>query len=329
MSETEDRTVEKGDDSTGIRPGEVRLTFARDGVVEEYLIRDHVHGAWILHREPFSYDELGSRVNVDLKLKGGSATKTPDGSAVSKIQLRFQVPVSEGTLIVASSDRAGHTTPTTRTLPDWGARYLRYLSTTGSQPHTVAEIIRSHGTVTKRELRRELKARGYAGWSGQVDRTIQLLRDYLGKVAQSGRGDRSVFRWLGEEAVAGTATPMVSEISSPPDESYLGKRIIGFSLRGTRYDVKTAKDMLLRLSSLLIAQAPSKANGLFMIHGTRRQYFSERREEIGGVPTKIPGTSVYAETNLNRDLIVKICKDMLRVFGVSEGDFIVYTDEAA
>ena len=342
MSETEDKTIEKGDDSTRIQPGEVRLTFTRAGVTEEYLIRDHVHGTWILHREHFSYDELSDRVNLDLKLKGGCATKTSDGKAITEIQLRFQVPVSESTVVMTQSLEGSHAAIVTKALPAWGPKYVSYLNRPGTQPHAVAEIIQSHGTITKKDLRRELKARGYAGWSGQVDRTIQLLRDYLGKVTSTGRGDRTVYKWLGGEAVSGPQTAPVSgtssptfsttgasTLSSPTDESYLGKRIMGFSLKEAHYDVKTAKDMLLKLSSLLINQAPSKVDGLFKLHGTRRQYFSEHPREIGGVPTRIPGTNVYAETNLNRDLIVKNCKEMLRVFEVPQSDFKVYTDETA
>lgn len=329
MSEDESAATKNGAKGEEIEPGEVRLTFTRDGVLEEYLIYDHVHGKWIRHREQFGYDELGSRVSVDLKLKGGVALKTPDGKAIGEIRLKFQVPITGESLVLAPSSGGSHPEPQTRTLPDWGARYQRYLARSGSQPYVVAEVIRSRGSVTKVDLRRELKARGYSGWSGQVDRTIQLLRDFLGKVEQSGRGDRAVFKWLNGATTTGPGPASPPGSSTASDGSYLGKRITGFSLEGTRYAVKTAKDMLLQLTSLLVKQAPSKASGLFRLQGTRRQYFAEAKQQIRGVPTKVPGTSIYAETNLNRDMIVKICKDMVRVFGVPDGGFLIHTDEQA
>jgi len=56
------------------------------------------------------------------------------------------------------------------------------------------------------------------------------------------------------------------------------------------------------------------------LQGRKRPYFTKNANELR-YPEKIEGTPIFVEINLNANNIVKMCLDVLSLFGYSEEDF--------
>lgn len=101
--------------------------------------------------------------------------------------------------------------------------------------------------------------------------------------------------------------------------SYSGKSISSFSFRGSQYEVRFWKDLLITLCDILNATNRSHFDKILSIVGRKRPYFTHNANELR-VPQKINNTNIFVETNLSANNIVKICLDMLAVFGYSSSD---------
>jgi len=101
--------------------------------------------------------------------------------------------------------------------------------------------------------------------------------------------------------------------------SYSGKSISSFSFRGSQYEVRFWKDLLITLCDFLNATHASDFNKTLSIVGRKRPYFTYNANELR-LPQKINNTNIFVETNLSANNIVKICLDMLAVFGYSSSD---------
>ena len=98
---------------------------------------------------------------------------------------------------------------------------------------------------------------------------------------------------------------------------YTGKSITAFVLDGTRYSVKSWKEMLLKVSELMYIKYPSRFEDVLTLVGRKRPYFSKNPDELR-IPSEIRGTGIYVETNLSANHIVKITKRVLNMFGYQE-----------
>jgi len=106
-------------------------------------------------------------------------------------------------------------------------------------------------------------------------------------------------------------------ITSTPE--YTGKSISSFYFRGQRYEVRTWKELLMKLCDILNTTHRSEFHKVLQLKGRKRQYFSRNKDELWE-PRKIAGTNIFAETNLSANNIVKICLDLLALFGYSSSD---------
>jgi hypothetical protein len=107
-----------------------------------------------------------------------------------------------------------------------------------------------------------------------------------------------------------------------PDQDYTHRRTSGFSLLGGRHDARSFHDVLIgftRELRKLHGQAFERA--AISLHGTKRAYFShnagdlKKPEDIGG--------GLYVETNLNANIIVGICRALLKILAHDPNDFEV------
>lgn len=108
-----------------------------------------------------------------------------------------------------------------------------------------------------------------------------------------------------------------TSISAPG--SYSGKSISSFSFRGSQYEVRFWKDLLIALCNILNATHRSDFDKTLNIVGKKRPYFTLNANELRA-PQKINNTNIFVETNLSANYTVKICLDMLAVFGCSSSD---------
>lgn len=88
---------------------------------------------------------------------------------------------------------------------------------------------------------------------------------------------------------------------------WTNRQPVAFALKGERRSVSTFKEILLGLSAILYRDYQSDFSRVLSLRGRKRAYFSR---DLRGMkfPQEIPGTGIYAETNLSanaiRDLLI-------------------------
>jgi predicted type IV restriction endonuclease len=118
-----------------------------------------------------------------------------------------------------------------------------------------------------------------------------------------------------------TQTTFNTTISEPNNiGNYTGKSISSFYFRGAKYEVRSWKDLLIKLCEIINSAHRNDFEKTLKVVGRKRPYFTRSANELRA-PQKINDTNIYVETNLSANNIVKICIDMLAVFNYSESDF--------
>jgi len=105
----------------------------------------------------------------------------------------------------------------------------------------------------------------------------------------------------------------------PIKESYTGKSISNFYFRNKKYEVRSWKDFLIRLINILYELHSKDFKKVLSLKGRKRPYFTHNSNELRN-PQKISRTNIFVETNLNADMIVKICFNLLSIFDYSNSD---------
>jgi len=113
--------------------------------------------------------------------------------------------------------------------------------------------------------------------------------------------------------------PKTTRRATPIAMSYTGKSISAFYFRDTKYEVRSWKDLLIQLVNLLYTSHSRDFEKVLTLKGRKRPYFTHNVNELRA-PQKISGTNIFVETNLSANNIVKICFDLLAVFGYSQRD---------
>ncbi|MEZ7892521.1 MAG: type I restriction endonuclease [Candidatus Wallbacteria bacterium] len=97
-----------------------------------------------------------------------------------------------------------------------------------------------------------------------------------------------------------------------------------FYLRNNKFEVRTWKEILIKLSNYLNEINSSEFQKSLKVTGRKRPYFSKNPNELR-VPQKIEKTDIFVETNLSANTIVKVCTDLIYILGYSENDFKIET----
>ncbi len=98
-----------------------------------------------------------------------------------------------------------------------------------------------------------------------------------------------------------------------------------FSFLGEAHDVSTWKDVLLGLMAELAKRHPQDFEAKCLSQrGRTKPYFSRIPADLRE-PRRIPGSRLYAETNHSADGVVRMCHQMLNVFGYQTNEFSVVT----
>lgn len=116
-----------------------------------------------------------------------------------------------------------------------------------------------------------------------------------------------------------TAAKVGPSPQPPKPGNYTGKSISSFSFRGSQYEVRTWKDMLVRLCDMLNATHGTEFDKVLNLRGTKRSYFTRSENELWQ-PGKISNTDIFVETHMNANLIAKTCFNLLALFGYSSSD---------
>lgn len=105
-----------------------------------------------------------------------------------------------------------------------------------------------------------------------------------------------------------------------------GKRITAFYLNGTKYPVSTWKELLMKLLEILYSKHNQDFNKILNIPGRKRQYFSYDSQTLD-TAQKFGDTNIYFETKLGSDAIIRLCRDVVQLFGYSGDDLKIETKD--
>jgi len=106
------------------------------------------------------------------------------------------------------------------------------------------------------------------------------------------------------------------------EEGYTGKSISAFTFKGTRYEVRTWKELLIRICNIMVTTHRDRFEQILTLAGRKRPYFTRNPNELR-IPERVDGTDIYAETNLSASSIVKLSRDVLSLFGYSKEDLLI------
>jgi len=110
-----------------------------------------------------------------------------------------------------------------------------------------------------------------------------------------------------------------TKVDTATIESYISKSVTAFTFKDTRYEVRFWKDVLITICNLMNSIHRNNFERVLSLQGRKRPYFTKNANELR-YPEKIEGTPIFVEINLNANNIVKMCLDVLSLFGYSEED---------
>ena len=122
------------------------------------------------------------------------------------------------------------------------------------------------------------------------------------------------------------AAPRPPVRTSGPGEDFTGQTIAGFRLAGKRYEVRTWKDMLLKLCELMAASQKDGFEYVVNLASGDTKFFSKNSHELL-TPEKVPGTNMHVEVNLGATGIVGLCSKVILLFGYKNKDLIIETKQ--
>lgn len=151
----------------------------------------------------------------------------------------------------------------------------------------------------------------------KVDALVNLISDI---VAQEKEEDEIVSEEIYEdteraEAVAGEPKKGPPAVLASISESYTGKTVIAAVFQSKRYEVSTWKEAALALFEVLRRQNQRKFETTAVtIIGRKRPYISRDKDKLRK-PEAIPNTSLFFETNLSANSMVKLCYTLVAKMG--------------
>ncbi len=152
--------------------------------------------------------------------------------------------------------------------------------------------------------------------------TPEVINEFLQGVS----GDDIVFDSVRNETKQPPSGPNADDVV-PPDKKKIGRRLsvppVAFWLDGKRHDVRTWRQMLVRLCELVADGAGSVFPvQVTKLRGRKRPYFSSSSADLRE-PLPIPGTNLFVEGNVSATQAERIAKGTLRAVRNSEGGFRV------
>jgi len=105
--------------------------------------------------------------------------------------------------------------------------------------------------------------------------------------------------------------------SSYVRKGYAGKSVNAFTFKNERHVVRSWKELLLTFCGLMAKSHTKDFDKVQNLRGRERPYFTKIAQELRD-PAKIEGTDLFAETNLAAYHVVKLCEDILTLFGYNE-----------
>jgi predicted type IV restriction endonuclease len=107
----------------------------------------------------------------------------------------------------------------------------------------------------------------------------------------------------------------------PEAGDYTGKSIKAFHLQNKKFEVKKWKDLLVQIANILYTNHGSeffdKAKAVRK-YRTKNPFITDDRNVLNS-PEKIGGSKFYIETAFSANTIIRICQELLSIFGYPKG----------
>ena len=122
----------------------------------------------------------------------------------------------------------------------------------------------------------------------------------------------------------GAALKAVREPAVRPVDDFTGRPVRGFEFEGVHVSVYTYKELLLQFTNLLRKKFGAEFDRCALrLGGRKRRYFSRHPRELK-YAQELESGGLFVETNLNANLLMKICHSLLRELGCNEAAFKVF-----
>ena len=99
----------------------------------------------------------------------------------------------------------------------------------------------------------------------------------------------------------------------------------GFRFQGESFQVSQWKSLLQTLSGIIYLRHPAEFDKVLELRGRTRDYYSTNPEDLH-TARPVGDSGYYLETNLNSELIEKLCHRLLRLFGYQNQDLEIEID---
>lgn len=107
--------------------------------------------------------------------------------------------------------------------------------------------------------------------------------------------------------------------------SYSGKKVSSFTFNNKTCEVRFWIDVIVRISEILFQTHRNDFNQVLSLVGRKRPYYTKDKSLLR-VPQIIEGTNIYVEANLSANRIVKLCHDVIGLFGYSKSYLKISVD---
>lgn len=106
-----------------------------------------------------------------------------------------------------------------------------------------------------------------------------------------------------------------------PNTDYTYHRVTAYTLDGKHFQAQTFRDVLMGISNHLRREHLSVFDDVALsLRGKKRPYFSLDPKDLR-YPARVPDSNLFAETNLNANLIASVCATLVKALGHKIEDF--------
>jgi len=173
--------------------------------------------------------------------------------------------------------------------------------------------------------------------SEQDDSLVELISDTTERLCGHKAPDDTVAKFLNENSEkllfakneSSTFSRVFPKSAKPPAEpapkGFTGSTPQYFVFKGTTHKVSSWIEVLMKLTAELATRHRDDFHRILSLRGRKRPYFSEKSEVLR-IPRKVSGTEIFAESNLSANSIVRLCKDLVLVFGHTDSDLRIHSD---
>lgn len=114
-------------------------------------------------------------------------------------------------------------------------------------------------------------------------------------------------------------TQQEAEEMQAVEDPYAYTILRSFTLKGSTYEAKSWKDVLVGVSNVMLEKHPDQFSRVLELKGLNKPWFTRNPDELS-LPERIGETDIYVETRKSAKRIVTIAKAIIALFGYAEGD---------